>query len=251
MSLAADGNLLLGHSFQQRRLRFRRRAVDFVGQQHVGEDRAANELERPIARAAVFVHHVGARDVGRHQVGRELDAVEIQRQAFGQRADHQRLGQPRHSFENAVAAGEQADEQLLDDIFLPDDGAGHLLANRVACGAKSLEAGKVFGFNLGGHGEPVSCVRMSFLTLINRKILVRKLQDDQSDARAVSLPDAVAGPGTVAGLQLDQLIAGAGEIIVPVFVAGLIKGLGGVEMGVVGVPEVFFETSLCEDRTAC
>ena len=34
----------------------------------------------------------------------------------GQRADHQRLGQAGHAFEQAVAAGEDGDEQLLDDL---------------------------------------------------------------------------------------------------------------------------------------
>ena len=38
-----------------------------------------------------------------------------------QRADHQRLGQAGHAFQQAMAAGENGGEHLLDDVVLPDD----------------------------------------------------------------------------------------------------------------------------------
>ena len=47
--LPADGDVLLLHCFEQRRLRLRRRPVDFVRQHDVPEDRAALELELPAA----------------------------------------------------------------------------------------------------------------------------------------------------------------------------------------------------------
>ena len=47
--LAADRDLVLLHRLQQGGLRLGRRAVDFVGQDHVGEDRPLEELE--LARA--------------------------------------------------------------------------------------------------------------------------------------------------------------------------------------------------------
>ena len=62
----------------------------------------------------VFVQHVGAGDVRGHQVGRELDALELQVENLGQRADHQRLGQAGHADQQAVAAGEDGGEDLLD-----------------------------------------------------------------------------------------------------------------------------------------
>ena len=80
---------------------------------------------------AVLLDDVGAGDVGGHQVGRELDAAERQIQRAGQRADQQRLGQPRHAFEHAVPAAEQADQQLLDDLVLADDHLRQLLADAV------------------------------------------------------------------------------------------------------------------------
>ena len=69
----------------------------------------------------VLLDHLGAGDVGRHQVGRELDAAELQRQRVGQRADHQRLGQARHADQQAVPAGEHRDQQFLDHLLLADD----------------------------------------------------------------------------------------------------------------------------------
>ena len=84
-----------------------------------------------LARAGrlVFLNHFGAGDVGRHQVGRELDAVELERQRIGQRADHQRLGQPRHADQQAVPAGEQGDQQLLDHLLLADDDLAQLVGD--------------------------------------------------------------------------------------------------------------------------
>ena len=101
----ADRALL--HRFEQRRLRLRRRAVDLVGEQQVREHRAALELEVALAGAVVFFEDLGADDVARHQVGRELDAAEIERERLAERAHEQRLAESRHAFEQAVAAGER------------------------------------------------------------------------------------------------------------------------------------------------
>ena len=43
--VGVDGDLAFVHGFEQRGLRFGRGAVDFVGQQEVGEDRSALELK--------------------------------------------------------------------------------------------------------------------------------------------------------------------------------------------------------------
>jgi hypothetical protein len=118
---AARGDPVLLHRLQQRRLRLGRRAVDLVGEQEVGEDRALDEAERALAGGRIFLEHVGAGDVGRHQVGRELDAAEREVQRLGQRRDEQRLGQARDADEQAVAAREQRDEQVLDHLRWPLD----------------------------------------------------------------------------------------------------------------------------------
>ena len=51
IGLLADGHFALLHGLQQRGLGLGRRAVDFVGQQDVGEDRPLDEAEVPPARA--------------------------------------------------------------------------------------------------------------------------------------------------------------------------------------------------------
>ena len=124
---AADRDLPLLHRFEQRRLRLGRRAVDFVGQDDVREQRAFEKPPLARARAAVLFDNLGAGDVRRHQVGRELDPAERQVQRPSQRADHQRLGQPRHAFQQAVPAAEERDQQLFDHLVLADDHLRQLL----------------------------------------------------------------------------------------------------------------------------
>ncbi len=80
---------------------------------------------------------------GRHQVGRELDAAERQVQGPRQRADHQRLGQPGHALQQAMAAAEQRDQQFFDDLVLADDHAAELLDDFFAGVAQAADGGRV------------------------------------------------------------------------------------------------------------
>jgi hypothetical protein len=61
--LAGDGHFPLLHGLQQGRLRLGRRAVDLVGQHDIGEDRPADELERPFLRLGVALDDVGPGDI--------------------------------------------------------------------------------------------------------------------------------------------------------------------------------------------
>ena len=119
---ALDGDLPLLHRLQQRRLRLRRRAVDLVGEQQVGEDRPLAEGER--RRARVVDQRPG--DVARHQVGGELHPLGVQRQGRREGAHQQRLGHAGHALEQHVAAAEQRDDQPGDGGVLADDGLGDL-----------------------------------------------------------------------------------------------------------------------------
>ena len=69
---AVDRDAAFGHRLQQRGLRARRGAVDFVGQHDLGEDRPGAELEL----ARLLIEDRAAGHVGRQQVGRALDALE-------------------------------------------------------------------------------------------------------------------------------------------------------------------------------
>ena len=109
----------------------------------------------------VLVEDLGAGDVGRHQVRRELDALEAQVEDLGERADQQRLGQAGHAGQQAVAAGEERDQQLLDDVVLADDHLAQLLADAAAAfddTGDDFLGGRGHGHGLhvapGSHGQP-------------------------------------------------------------------------------------------------
>ena len=93
----AAGHAALLHGFEQGRLRLGRGAVDFIGKDDLGEDRAPLELKLAPARRGVFHHDVGADHVGGHQVGRELNAAEGKVQRLRERAHEQGLAQPGHT----------------------------------------------------------------------------------------------------------------------------------------------------------
>ena len=132
MPHAADRHLPLLHGFQQRGLRLGRRAVDLIGQDRVREQ--GTFQEPPLARAgrSILFDDLRPGDVGRHQVGRELDATERQVQSPRQRADHQGLGQAGHAFQQAMPAAEQGNQQLFDHVLLADDHLGQLTRDLLA-----------------------------------------------------------------------------------------------------------------------
>ena len=75
------------------------------------------ELE--VGRALVVDRRAG--DVGRHQVGRELDAREAHRRDLRERARDQRLGEAGEVLDQHVAVGEQAEQHELERVALADD----------------------------------------------------------------------------------------------------------------------------------
>ena len=118
---AADTHLLLLHRLQQRGLGLGRGAIDLVGQQHVGEDRAGHEAQLAMPADPVLVDDLGAGDVRRHQVRGELYAAELEVENARDGADEQGFGQARSAGDEAVAPGEQRDHQRLDHFLLADD----------------------------------------------------------------------------------------------------------------------------------
>ena len=115
--LAADRDLLLLHRLEQGGLDLGRRAIDFVRQHEIREQRALLGIE--LLRA--LVEHHRADDVGRQQVGRELNAREADAQTLRDRLHGERLGESRHPLEQNVAAGEQPDQQALNHDLLAHD----------------------------------------------------------------------------------------------------------------------------------
>jgi hypothetical protein len=128
-----------------RRLRLRRRAVDLVGEDDVREHGAGREHHPPLATRRIILDDVRAGDVGRHEVRRELDArvVEVEHARDG--VHEQRLGEAGHADDQAVAAGEQRHEHLLDDVVLADDELPELADDLLVTGAKLVREGNVVG----------------------------------------------------------------------------------------------------------
>jgi len=112
---AVHGDLPLAHRLQQRRLRAWRGAIDLVGEQHVGEDRALVEAEGLVA----LVVDRDAENVGGQQVGRELDALEGRPDRARERLGECRLARARVVFQQHVAATGEGGQQAADGQRLP------------------------------------------------------------------------------------------------------------------------------------
>ncbi len=102
--------LPLLHGLEQRGLRARTGAVDLVKQHHIGEQGSGAEHEFAFCR----VEKMGAGNVGRHQIGGTLDALELTSERSSQRLAEQGLAQPRHTLHQHMAAGDHRDTQCPD-----------------------------------------------------------------------------------------------------------------------------------------
>ena len=115
MRLAVDGDLALLHRLQQRGLRLRRRAVDLVGEQHVGEHRARAGSAARRSRSAIVPG-----DVGGQHVGRELEPPELDAERPRGRVRQQRLRDAGHALEQHVTAERERGQDDLERLPLPD-----------------------------------------------------------------------------------------------------------------------------------
>ena len=100
---ARDRDVLFLHRLQQRGLGARAGAVDFVGHEQLSKHRTGDEAEGALAGTAL-VEHLGAQNIRRHQVRRELDALGIQTKRDAERLDQLGLGQPGYADQKRVAA---------------------------------------------------------------------------------------------------------------------------------------------------
>ena len=74
-----------------------------------------------MAAVLVLLQHLGADDVGGHQVGGELHPAERQVDDLRQRLQQHRLADAGDAFEEGVALGEQARRDRADQLVLADD----------------------------------------------------------------------------------------------------------------------------------
>ena len=118
---------MLLHGFEQSALHLGRRTVDFICQDEVGEDGATTHHEFLVLLAV----DQRADEVGRQQVGSELDTGEVGVDGAGHGLDGQGLGQTRHTFKEDVAVGQQANQKAFGHLFLSDDNLVHFKVDEV------------------------------------------------------------------------------------------------------------------------
>ena len=115
IGLVVDGDLGFAHRFEEAALSLRRGAVDFVGQDDVGKQRARHELKRLF----LAIEHGNADDIGGQQVASELNtfegAIEGAREAMGQRG----LPDTGDVLDQEMATCQQADDRHLDHLWFP------------------------------------------------------------------------------------------------------------------------------------
>jgi hypothetical protein len=107
-------DLIFVHRFQQRALCFRRRAIDFIGQHNIGEDRTRLEFELILLR----IENRNAEHVGWQQVAGELNSMEPAIQRSSQRMTEGGLSHTRHIFNQQMTFGNQRDHRKFDGFVL-------------------------------------------------------------------------------------------------------------------------------------
>ena len=100
----------------------------------------------------VFGEDFGAGDVGGHQVGGELDALKLKVERLRDGFDQQGLGEAGSAGEQAVTTGEEGEQDLLDDVFLSDDGFTEFGGDAITAGLKRGEGGFVSERDIGRGG---------------------------------------------------------------------------------------------------
>src|SRR5271155_3933541 len=114
MGVIVHRDLRFVDGFQQRGLRLRCGAVDFVGYYDVGEDWPGLEFE--FLRRGI--EHADADHVAGQQVRSKLNALERAAEGARERLREGGLADTGNVFNQQVAAGEQSGERELDYVFL-------------------------------------------------------------------------------------------------------------------------------------
>ncbi len=134
---AVDRDLTLGHRLEQCRLRLRRRPVDLVDEDDVGEDRPGPELEVP----RPLIEDRKARHVRRLEIGRALDPLRDRTvDAAGDRTREHGLGRPRHVLEQHVTVARERGQDELDLAALAVDDRRDVVDEPVGDRPRALEA---------------------------------------------------------------------------------------------------------------
>ena len=158
MVLPGDRHPPLLHRLQQRRLGARAGAVDLVRHQQLAEHRPRDEAERAPPGLALL-QHLGAENIGRHQIRGALDALVVEAEDRAQCLDQPRLGEAGHADQQRVAAGQERDQGLLDHLALTENDLADALADEASRSpSASTSATRSRGGGVDGCGR-VQAVR--------------------------------------------------------------------------------------------
>jgi len=83
--------------------------------------------------------HLGTENVGRHEIGGELDALVVEAEHRAHGVDEERLREARHADQQRVAARQDGDQGLVDDLFLAVDDLANGRPGRGDLGARCLD----------------------------------------------------------------------------------------------------------------
>ncbi len=92
IGFAADGDFAFLHGLEEGGLGFWRGAVDFVGEEEVGEDGSLHDDAAEAFVGFVLLQDFRAGDVCGHHVGGELDAAEVEVEGAGHGGAHEGFG---------------------------------------------------------------------------------------------------------------------------------------------------------------
>src|SRR5690606_2419213 len=134
-----NGDHFLLHGLQKSGLGFGRGAIDFVGEEDLGENGPMDESQFPLARGLVFLQDFGAENIRRHQIRSELDPIEIEVQGLAEAVDHGGLGHARHAYEQYMAAAKQGYEDFFQDLVLAHDDLADFLLEPAEYAGNVLE----------------------------------------------------------------------------------------------------------------
>src|SRR6185437_8260111 len=88
----------------------------------------------------IFFDDIGAGDIRRHEIGRELYATELKSEGICNCAHHESFCSSWHAGQKAVTADENCDEDLIKHFRLADDYLAHLPEYLVAYGVETVNA---------------------------------------------------------------------------------------------------------------
>src|SRR5258707_10422091 len=121
--MSVHSDLTFVHRLKQCGLRFRRGAIDLIGEQNIGEDRSALELELLLQRRI----YRDSQHVGRKHVTGELHALKGAIDGAGESLSQRGLADSGNAFDQKMAAGENADQRQANHIVLAADYAAQRL----------------------------------------------------------------------------------------------------------------------------